>query len=420
MSTRLKVILYWIGVGVLIFSLLKASQGEAAESLPVVSLTLDQETITRGYTVKSADNRFWLPIFPEQFKQPISVVIQSLDSAPSLPVNYRAISAYYKYEIKNGQGGKGFLISPILLSLKYYSDSQNQKAIFFFDKNQNRWRVLKSNIDEKNHLIRAQTIFPSALIVVLEKFAADGLTASSALVTDNFGTVIYEKNADDVRPLASLTKLMTAVIFLENNPGWNKEIVITADDQVGGSMAPYKINDRVKVKDLFYATLTGSKNNAAHALMRATGLSESEFVARMNQRAFDWGLVNTEFVEPTGLNEKNVSTARDMAILSQRAFLLSDIRRATTTKYYKTTYKRGAYIIEYWLQNTNKLLDKDVTIIAGKTGYTEEAGSNLISQVTCNDQNLMVIVMGADKNKNFDEVYYLMKKYGNYKITSLK
>jgi serine-type D-Ala-D-Ala endopeptidase (penicillin-binding protein 7) len=411
MSDTLKHILYWVAIFIFIFGCFKASKIDAqAAELDLRLVTIDQATLHKGYTVRSVDDRFWLPIMPDQFNRPITVKLEKIDDAFALPINKKAISAYYNYEVQTG--ADGFLPAPVLLSLKYYSDSSNAKSIYYFDKDQNRWRELVSTIDSANHLIRTRTVFPAAQIVVLENYAVDGLTAISALVVDENGAIIYEKNPDEVRPLASVTKLMTAAVFLDNNPGWEKQIAITADDAVGGSSLSFQVGDKVKVKDLFYATLTGSKNNAAHALARATGLTEDAFVAKMNDKATSLGLEKTTFVEPTGLSNLNVSTAREIVKLSQTLFELPEIKQATTVKWYKIVYqtKTGVYK-QVWVQNTNKLLTKDITILAGKTGYTEEAGSNLISQAQKNNHQVTVIVLGCDKDQNYDEVYLLMKKY---------
>jgi D-alanyl-D-alanine carboxypeptidase len=131
------------------------------------------------------------------------------------------------------------------------------------------------------------------------------LTVKSALVLEKrTGNVVFEKSAGEVRPIASLTKLMTALVFLEYNPGWDKIVTLEKTDFVGGATLWLKKGDKVRVKDLFYAMLAGSKNNAAEALVRSTGLKREKFIELMNEKAQNWSLSNTIFYDTTGLDEK--------------------------------------------------------------------------------------------------------------------
>jgi D-alanyl-D-alanine endopeptidase (penicillin-binding protein 7) len=301
-------------------------------------------------------------------------------------------------------GYSGFLKNQISFSLKYTGQTNATKEIYFYDNNFKKWRPLPTVVNSETGLARTRTIFPAAKVAVLEDYETDGLSAASAIVVDSSGKVIYEKNADEVRSLASLSKLMTALVFLDYNPGWDKKISMTADDNVGGASLPCTSGDSLTVKDLFYATLTGSKNNAAHALMRSTGLTEADFVNKMNEKAKNWGLKNTFFVEPTGLDKKNVSTAKEMLIISQKAFNSKDCLQATTQKWYKVSYSNFVETKITWIQNTNKLLDRDLYI-------TGEAGYNLVSQAKNSNHELIALVLGCQNQKNYDEVYGLLKKY---------
>lgn len=416
MSDNRVLILFIVSVLVLVFAIFQGSDA-GAMTLEKITISLDQPTLQKGFTVKSSDDLFWLPIFPGQFDRDLQVTIQKTDNQTVLPYDFQAISDYYIYDIKTGQSG--FLPNPIVLSLKFDSDTNNEKVVFYYDNNKKNWQRLTVKIDKKNKLIKARTIFPYAKIVVAEKKSLDSKfvmavnqqNGLSAIVIDQQGRVIFEQNADQIRPLASLSKLMTAMVFYEHNPGWNEFVTIIESDNIGGAGLPLKPGDIISVKDLFYATLVGSKNNAARALMRSTGLSEEEFVRQMNEKAVMLDCLNTHFVEPTGLSEQNVSTASDMAQIARQAFDNFAFLQATTTKEYSVKIIRDDHLYHQLVRNTNELLNENLYITGGKTGYTPKAGYNLVTQAKNKVQELIALVMGATKGENFTKVYSLLKQY---------
>ncbi|MBI5077110.1 D-alanyl-D-alanine carboxypeptidase [Candidatus Falkowbacteria bacterium] len=273
----------------------------------------------------------------------------------------------------------------------------------------NRWLILVSIIAFCFALYQAanaQELTQNSVDVNWE------VTAGSALVIEkNTGDVVFEKDAEKVRSIASLTKLMTALVFLENNPGWGKAVVLEKSDFVGGATLWLKKGDKVKVKDLFYAMLVGSKNNATMALVRASGLSKEKFVETMNIKARNWNLKDTIFYEPTGLDEENVSTAEEMAKIARAAFGQMDILKATTVKEYKVKAinRRAAVIVK---NTSGKILKRDLYITGSKTGWTDEAGYNLVTQAKTADRELLALVLGGKKMaKDYEDVYQLLKKY---------
>jgi D-alanyl-D-alanine endopeptidase (penicillin-binding protein 7) len=145
--------------------------------------------------------------------------------------------------------------------------------------------------------------------------------------------------------------------------------------------------------------------------MRSTGLTEEAFIAEMNSTVKAWGLSHTFFVEPTGLDERNVSTAREMALIAQKVFKNADVMRATTSGWVQVAYTRGTEQKTEWIKNTNKLLDRDVYVTGGKTGYTTEAGYNLVTRAKNKKHELTVLVLGSKIKMNYEEVYALLKKY---------
>lgn len=388
------------------FAAFKAIPTHAAV-LETAIVHLDAKTLAQGFTVKSPDKQFWLPIFSNEYQRPLTVKISHLENAETLPAGVQAISDFYEYQITSTEKPSEL----VLVSLAYQDKLDCVEAIYYFDEAKQQWQRLSSTLRPGN-ILQAKVPARSAKIVVAERAAGtDDLTAQSAIVINEAsGDVVFAKNIDEVRPAASLTKLVSVSVFLNYNPGWDKVVTLQKSDFVGGATLWAKAGDRVTVKDLFYAALTGSKNNAMKALVRATGLSDKKFVELMNQKTKEWGLTASHFVEPTGLEEANVSTAREMALIAQKAFSNSIVRDATTAKSYKVILKNRP--ASYTVTNTSqKVLNRDLCVTGSKTGWTDEAGYNLVTQAKNNEKEMIALVMGARITKNYEEVYNLLKKY---------
>jgi D-alanyl-D-alanine carboxypeptidase len=227
------------------------------------------------------------------------------------------------------------------------------------------------------------------------------VSAASFIVIDKLsGKVLAENNADDVLRLASLTKLMTVNLALARKVPLTRLQPIVAADQVGGSRLGVKAGTKFTVSDLFYATLLPSANDAANALADSTGLSRQKFVAGMNATAKALGLKQTVFTEPTGIDDGNVSTAREFARLAQSVFGQAAFRR------YDCVAKRTIYMRPSWkkivLKNSDHLLTKpqydDVLVAGGKTGYLgPDGGWNLAVELKSAKgppRELTIVLMG--------------------------
>ena len=216
------------------------------------------------------------------------------------------------------------------------------------------------------------------------------------------GKILTVKNENKVWPIASLTKLVTADVVLDYEVSMTRVADVRATDDVGGAKLYVNDGDTFSIQDLFYATLVASANNAANALSRTTGLSSSEFLEEMNARADSLGLVSTSFVDPTGIELGNVSTAREMARLASDILGRDEITRFTSTyTKYITDLTQGT---QKKMTNTNWMLWKpaydDLYVTGGKTGYLDESGWNLV--VTLRpmdgdaDTELLIVVFGAE------------------------
>ncbi|MFA5131278.1 MAG: serine hydrolase [Patescibacteria group bacterium] len=216
----------------------------------------------------------------------------------------------------------------------------------------------------------------------------------------------YTKNADEPQAIASITKLMTALVFIEHNPGWDTTYTITAADQVQGGVLNLWPGDEVTIKQLFKTSLIASDNGATLALVHASGLSEPEFVKKMNEKALALGLKKTSFVDPVGLGENNVSTAREVALLAKAALDVPEISTATETKDFKFTTVAGR---EKLIESTDYLLfdsaENPFIIMGGKTGFTDSAGYCFVGRFKGADgrEVISAVLNSSGKNERFRE-----------------
>jgi len=228
------------------------------------------------------------------------------------------------------------------------------------------------------------------------------VTAESFIVVEpESGAVLYEKNANEPRAIASITKLMTVLTFLEYNPGWDREITMASEDFRSGAKSSLLPGDKVTVRDLFYATLVSSSNEAANALARSSGLSSKDFLFQMNLRAKLLEMNGSKFVEPTGLSDNNQASAEDIVKLIRVAFSHSEVRKAGATKNYAVKVLNKNLVRN--LESTDKILKEDFglndssyKIEAGKTGFTNSAGYCFVSQIKDErNRKLLIAVLGS-------------------------
>ncbi|NQV00407.1 MAG: hypothetical protein HQ538_06735, partial [Parcubacteria group bacterium] len=239
---------------------------------------LDAETIVKGYTIDLLDQNFRVGIFPDVFKEESSIKLEKLDEneIENIPEGKSLVSDLYLYDISMDR--PYVLDDPIILVMKYESDSIYKKEVHFYNREINEWQAIPTEIDYENKEARAYIHFPYSKIAVFEdqnySLGPEKITDSSGvwldglsgvLIDDKSGKVLFEKEANRKLPLASLTKVMTSVVFLENNPGMDNEVMISSYDSAVGAHIGLASGDIVKSRDLFFTTLVGSKNNAAKA-----------------------------------------------------------------------------------------------------------------------------------------------------------
>lgn len=234
-------------------------------------------------------------------------------------------------------------------------------------------------------------------------------TAQSALVVDrDSGTVLFQKHPDEVRSIASVTKLMTALVFLEQGPDLSQIVELAPElDYVAGGRVYLGYYNGLELEDVLAASLIGSDNTATSALVRFSGLSEDAFIDRMNELAAELGMVSAHFADPTGVDGENRSSARDLVKLLEAAEANEIISDYTQRAQMTVTQATGRTVT---IENTNKLLTSFLNlspydVLGGKTGYLPEAGYVLATTIEEGDHAVHVLVLGSEsKDARVDEV----------------
>jgi len=222
------------------------------------------------------------------------------------------------------------------------------------------------------------------------------------VIDDASGQILAAQQAHQQWPIASITKLVTTKTALEHGLDTGGVGVIEAEDDVGGSRLWVNAGTRFSVQDLLFSTLVASANNAANAIARLTGLPKETFVIHMNNFAQSLNLTHTHFADPTGIDEHNVSTAREIAYIAQQVWQNPDIRRMSgTSRIHVEALNDVDYVRDF--MNTNRLLYQsaydDVYVTAGKTGYLDESGWNLVVRMhpmgESETKSVVVVIFGA-------------------------
>ena len=222
------------------------------------------------------------------------------------------------------------------------------------------------------------------------------LKSAAALVLDQYGEEVYSRHVSEPRPIASITKLMTAMVILDSNLDLQEKITITKDDrdliQLTGSRLKYGAT--LTRKQLLQLALMASENRAANALARAWPQGKSAFVAAMNEKADELGMQASHFSDPAGLDPDNIASARDIARMVRAAMSYPLIRDATTTRSISVRpYKNRG---ELKFGNTNRLLrNKSWDIQLSKTGYLNESGRCLVMQAEIDEQPLTIVLLDS-------------------------
>ena len=223
------------------------------------------------------------------------------------------------------------------------------------------------------------------------------IKSGSALVMDiNTGKTLYQKNPAQVRPIASLTKLMTALVVLDARQNLNQTLTIDQNDRdnIKHTYSRVRFGTKVSRRDALHLALMSSENRMASALARHYPGGRSAFIRAMNNKARQLGMRNSRFYDSTGLSTRNVSTARDLAKLITAAYRQPLIRQFTPDTNKEMRFSTPAYSLMF--NNTNPLVkNPDWDVRLSKTGYTDEAGRCLLMRAKPDRQELAIVLLNS-------------------------
>ncbi len=256
-------------------------------------------------------------------------------------------------------------------------------------------------------------LFLFLFLIGLNNCYASTETANQYILMDQqTGRILAGKNYNNKALIASITKIMTAVIAIESG---KLDKTITVDDTIlksYGSGIYIEVGERLTLRELLYGLMLRSGNDAALMCAKYVGGTVDNFVKKMNKKAHELGMINTAFVNPSGLDNSdsgNYSTAYDMALLTKYAMKYEDYRKIVSTKSYTLKTNKKTYV---W-KNKNKLLNYDY-VTGGKTGYTEKAKRTLVSTASRDNINLIVVTIRDSDDWNTHKSLY-EEAFANYK-----
>ena len=264
-------------------------------------------------------------------------------------------------------------------------------------------------------------LFLLCLFISFSNIKASTTSAYEYVLMDmDTGRVLQSKNKDSPKLIASITKIMTAIIAIENK---DVNDIVKVNDSIKdsyGSGIYISINEEIKLIDLLYGLMLRSGNDAALMISNYVSGSEEEFTKLMNQKAKELGMKNTKFYNSSGLDTEtigNVSTAYDMALLTKYAMQNDIYKNIVKTKKYISKTNLKTYV---W-HNKNKLLQNDY-ITGGKTGYTKRAKRTLVSTATKDNMNLIVVTLNdSDDWNTHKQLYnYAFSNYKKIKVLNKK
>ena len=291
----------------------------------------------------------------------------------------------------------GALMSFSLIATASAYDTEDVLGQFLEQKFPVQQKVSFNNNDDPLAAYTSMGAFnPSSSIQQQASYVGPLLNARSALIMNaNTGQILYQKDMDSVRSIASISKLMSAMVILDANLDMNQKITITEAeiDRLKGTGSRLSIGTTLTRGELLHLGLMSSENRAIHALARTYPGGMTSFVAAMNNKARQLGMVHSQFYEPTGLDPRNVSTALELSKMVQAASHYPKIRELSTSNYGRA-YTSAGKLQEY--KNSNALVrEGQWNILVQKTGYIREAGRSMVLQAQLGQNPVVIVVLGS-------------------------
>lgn len=255
------------------------------------------------------------------------------------------------------------------------------------------------------------------LLILVLSLSFINVKASSMIAYDmDTKQILYEDNIHEIRPVASISKIMTAILACESG---KLDDVVTIGEEINksyGSGIYIRIGEKLTLRDLVYGLMLRSGNDASFAIAKYLGGDIDEFVDMMNKKAKELGMTDTTYNNPNGLDDKggNLSSTYDMALLTSYAMKNGEYKKITKTKKYTLKTNMNYYS---WT-NKNKLLFSYKYTTGGKTGYTKIAKRTLVTTASHNNMNIVIVTLndGNDFNDHKNLYEKLFSKYKGYNI----
>lgn len=251
-----------------------------------------------------------------------------------------------------------------------------------------------------------------------KKAGAVSVSASAAILMEQeTGRVLYEHDADEIHRIASITKVMTAILAIESGKMDEMTTVSKRAVYTEGSSIYLQQGEKIKLEDLVYGLMLRSGNDAATAIAEHVGGSVEGFVFLMNQKAAEIGMTHTVFANPHGLDdhEEHYSTAYDMALLTRYTMMNPKFQEISGTKSYTLTRENGTH---KWRNKNRLLTEKYEYCTGGKTGFTKRAGRTLITTASKDGKDLIAVTLNApdDWTDHISMYEYGFKTYSHKTI----
>lgn len=280
-------------------------------------------------------------------------------------------------------------------------------------------------MDLKKKLVLAYTIFliffPSCCYADNTNYSTPSLNSRSAIIIEkSTGTILFGKNENEKRKMASTTKIMTAIVVLENVNDLSEIATVSKNAaSIGGSRLGLSVNATITVNDLLYGLLLCSGNDAAICLAEYVGGSVELFADLMNKKALELNLINTHFVTPHGLdNDEHYTTAYELALITKYALENKTFSKIVSTKNYSVLINNSPKNIN----NTNELLGYLDGVYGVKTGFTNGANRCLVTSCKRGDLDIICVVLGADtkKMRTQDSIKLIEYAFYNFEMIDIQ
>ena len=242
-------------------------------------------------------------------------------------------------------------------------------------------------------------LFSMVFILISSTCFAEIIKSRAAItINASTGEILFSKNSNRRLPPASTTKLMTAIVAIENESLSTVVTISQNASRVAPSKAGFKKGDSLPIEGLLYAALLDSANDAAVALAEAIAGSEKRFVSLMNQKALAIGARDTKFINSNGLpGSGQYTTALDLSKILNYALKIPKLREIIGTPEAQITTENGRV---FHLRSTDKLLWSDEKVIGGKTGYTRRAGHCFVCAAQSETKTILVAILGSPSRRN--------------------